>query len=334
MNRMRRFGNLLCLAFLAASFTQSIEAQDLPPRYATLELFTNTPCPICASQNPGLFDRLEAFEGQYHLVSFYPGSPYQSCIFYQANTSENLARKSFYPMVFGSPTVAINGVDFRNSSSVTNTVLNSITGGESWLSVTVAETTGDSRDVDITLQDHVGGSLEMGKLFAVIVEREIMYNAPNGETLHHNVFRKFLTDTSGDDIDLSSGSAEVTYQYEVDDEWNADEIYVVAWLTNTETKEVINSGTRFDPVLSGTNAIERLPLSVYPNPVSDLVHIDSPENATAPLRVFNANGQLVHEQNVTAGKVILDVSAWPVGSYHAEVKFNQRVWSGRFEVVR
>ena len=50
--------------------TVSTTAQDLPTKYPLLELFTNTPCGVCGSQNPGMFNRLEAYEGEYHQVSF------------------------------------------------------------------------------------------------------------------------------------------------------------------------------------------------------------------------------------------------------------------------
>ncbi|HQW01553.1 MAG TPA: Omp28-related outer membrane protein, partial [Saprospiraceae bacterium] len=217
----------------------SVSAQDLPIRYATLELFTNTPCPICASQNPGLFNRLANYEGQYHLIGFYPGSPYSSCIFYQANIPQNSARVQHYSgEIFGSPTVALNGIDFKSSSGVNTTVLDNLTGGTSWLYINVDETTGTSRSVTIDLQDVVGGSLTTGRLYAVIVEKEISYNAPNGETLHHNVFRRFLTDVNGEDVDLTSGQATKTYQYAVSGTWNADETYVIAWLMDPTTEEI------------------------------------------------------------------------------------------------
>ena len=111
----------------------SVSAQDLPIRYATLELFTNTPCPSCGSQNPGLFSRLGNYEGEYHLISFYPGKPYSSCIYYQANIPENSTRFQHYAgEIFGTPTVALNGIDFKSSSGVNTTVLDNLTGGTSW----------------------------------------------------------------------------------------------------------------------------------------------------------------------------------------------------------
>ncbi|MDX1479812.1 MAG: Omp28-related outer membrane protein, partial [Saprospiraceae bacterium] len=271
MQRTRCYISLLLLSLCWVLSSPDALAQSAP-KYPLLEHFTNTPCVICASQNPGFFNRLEAYAGQYHHVSFWPGTPYTSCIFYQANIPENTARKNYYLQVVGSPDVAINGVDFKSPSSVTNAVLDGLVGGTSWLSITVQETSGSTRDVTIDLQDHAGGSLSSGLLFAVVVEKEVMYNAPNGETLHHNVFREFLTSTGGDAVDLSSGSASLSYQYTLDGGWQADEIYVVAWLTAVGSKEVINSGTRFDEVVSGTRDIRgALPLRIYPNPASDYV---------------------------------------------------------------
>jgi hypothetical protein len=337
MNRFQHLLLTICIGLALAVIPKSVSGQDMAPKYPMLELFTNTPCSVCGSQNPGLFSRLAAFEGQYHLVSFYPGTPYSSCIFYQANTTENGARLAFYPMIFGTPTVAINGTEFRSSSGVSNTVLNNITGQESWLSVKVEETFGTSRTADITLTDHVGGSLTTGKLYVVIVEREIMYAAPNGETVHYNVFRKFLSSVDGDDVDLSSGMAGRSYQYNVDAEWDADEIHVVAWLMNPDTKEIYNSGTRFDPTLSSTEEIGDTPiLNIYPNPVSDVVNIIIPEDAMdAPLRIFNTNVQLIYKQ-ATSGdtRVTLDASSWPAGRYLVEIEDGERRLRGIFEVVK
>jgi Secretion system C-terminal sorting domain len=314
-------------------------AQELPPRYATQELFTNTPCPICGSQNPGLFSRLENYEGQYHLVSFYPGKPYTSCIFYQANIPENTARWQFYTgEVFGTPTVAINGIDFKTSNGVTTAVLNDITGNTTWLKIKVDETTGTSRNVDITLQDHVGGSLTSGLLFAVIVEKEIQYNAPNGETLHHNVFRKFLTAPGGDLVDLSSGTAMASYVYELDQDWAGDQTYVIAWLMDPVTKEIYNSGTRFDPdfVSAVGDIADAEMLHLYPNPTTGLFKVTLPESQhTVSVNVFNAAGALVFTQDyVAVSEISLDGSVWPEGIYAVRVMMGGKEVSEWVRVVR
>ncbi len=315
------------------------KAQNFPPRYPTLELFTNTPCPSCGSQNPGLFNRLANFEGEYHLISFYPGKPYNSCIFYNANKTENTARWQFYTgSVFGTPTVALNGIDFKSSSAVTNVVLEGLTGQTSWLEVDVEETAGSSRTVDITLQDYAGGSLTIARLFAVIVEREIQYNAPNGETLHHNVFRKFLTATAGEDIDLSSGTATASYTYDVDPVWNADQTYVIAWVMDPNTKEIYNSGTRFDPdFVTAVNEISKSGVfQLYPNLTAGEFSISLPDNQhKASVSIYNAVGALFFSNTyVGESEINVDVSAWPEGTYIVRVAVDGKERSERVSIVR
>ena len=328
---------LLSLGFLTS--TTGVSAQTFPTRYATLELFTNTPCPICGSQNPGLFNRLANFEGEYHLISFYPGKPYSSCIFYQDNITQNTTRFQHYSgSIFGSPTVAINGIDFKSSSGVTNMVLENITGGTSWLHVDVEETSGTSRSVTINLEDVAGGSLTTGRLFAVIVEKEILYNAPNGETVHHNVFRRFLTSATGDDVNMSSGSASLTYDYEVDGEWNADQTYVIAWLSDPSTKEIYNSGTRFDPDFTSSvkSALPDHSLSLYPNPASTEVLLTLPESVpSARMSNFDQQGRLLEPAAEVNGPVVsINVADWSAGRFVVRLTTKDQAFTGTFEVIR
>lgn len=339
MRQIYRTFLMISLTIQIPLFISQMAAQQMPTKYATLELFTNTPCPICGSQNPGLFNRLQNYEGQYHLVSFYPGSPYSSCIFYQANKDENSARLSFYPQVFGTPTVVINGEQTKSSSGMTTSVIDGITGGESWLQVKVEESGGTTRDVAITLEDFQGASATTGRLFAVIVEKEIMYNAPNGETLHHNVFRKFLSSTDGDLIDLSSGFAMVNYQYLVEMDWQSDETYVVAWLTDPDTKEIYNSGTKFDELISSTEdpLKDLYQISVYPNPASKFINVTIPEALPgSSLKIFDMTGKIMHEINVkdNPGNVWIDTNSWETGAYLVEWLKDNRSSTKIFQVVR
>ncbi|MBN4065825.1 T9SS type A sorting domain-containing protein, partial [Candidatus Amoebophilus asiaticus] len=87
-----------------------------------------------------------------------------------------------------------------------------------------------------------------------IVEQEINYPAPpgsNGEKNFYNVFRKMLTNMAGDTCNLAmqGDSVTFTYSYQMDTLWDSTRIYALAYVQNTDTKEIINSGTRFDPPL-------------------------------------------------------------------------------------
>jgi hypothetical protein len=217
-------------------------------------------------------------------------------------------------------------------------VLENITGGTSWLYVDVEETTGTSRTVTIQLEDVVGGSLTTGKLFAVIVEKEIQYNAPNGESVHHNVFRRFLTSATGDEVNLSSGSASLTYDYEVDGEWNADQTYVIAWLSDPSTKEIFNSGTRFDPDFTSSvrPALPDHSLEMYPNPASTEVFLSLPESVqTARMTIFDQQGRQVQpETEVTGPLVSINLLDWSAGRFIVRLTTKDQIFTGTFEVVR
>lgn len=315
-----------------------LNAQSLPTRYPLLELFTNTPCPVCGSQNPPFFNRLANYAEEYHLISFYPGKPYNSCIFYQANTSENSTRFQHYAgQVFGSPTVVLNGIDVKSPNQVTNTLLDALTGGTSWLQVDVEETAGMTREVEIALTDHAGGALASGRLFAVIVEREVLYSAPNGETMHHNVFRRFLTAPTGETVDLTGGSASRSFTYSVETGWNAGEVYVIAWLSNPTTKEIYNSGTRFDAdFTSFVRPVKSLaPLQVFPSPAATEIFVILPDHlTTAGLRIYDTAGRCLGALEVTGPQVRIDVSGYPVGRYHIRLADRKDTWGGSFQVVR
>lgn len=336
---MKAYFSALVLGIVFMSGISTLRAQGLPTRYATLELFTNTPCPICGSQNPGLFSRLGNYEGEYHLISFYPGQPYSSCIFYQANIPQNAIRLQHYPgEIFGSPTVALNGLDFKSSSGVNTTVLDNLTGGTSWLHVDVEETTGTDRTVTIHLEDHVGGSLPAGQLFAVIVEKEVFYNAPNGETVHHNVFRRFLTAATGDIVDLSSGSATRTYQYAVEGGWDADETYIIAWVSDPTTKEIYNSGSRFDPdFVSAVNPVQPLSaLALYPNPATTEFNIALPADImVADVKVFDQLGRMVRSIPAATGpSVNIPAGDLSPGRYIVKLLSGEKVYAGSIEIIR
>lgn len=329
---------LFAFSLLVIHFThQPLQAQEMPVKYPTLELFTNTPCPICGNQNPGLFNRLANYEGQYHLISFYPGKPYNTCIFYNANKPENTARWQYYEGdIFGTPTVAINGMDFKSSNGVTNVVLDGLTGGTSWLEVEIDETGSSSRTVDIKLEDHVGGSVTTAKLFAVIVEREIQYSAPNGEMVHHNVFRKFLTPADGLEVDLSSGIATATYEYDVDASWQAEEVYVIAWVVNPETKEIYNSGTKFDPdFVSANEDIADGVLSIFPNPTSGEFRIVVPfNNESVQVEVYNPLGVKMFAEEFPAGAdIFINGAGWAKGNYIVKLNSGERQYQKQITVV-
>ncbi|GAB4421606.1 MAG: hypothetical protein OHK0039_36660 [Bacteroidia bacterium] len=218
-------------------------------RYLSLEHFTNTYCGICASQNPTLHNTLAAQPGIWHHISYHPSIPYQNCTLYQHNPVENEARRTFYN-VGGTPKLYLWG-----TSSAAGGVLlpqakiDQFKGQEALVGVTVVETPKPAGyDVEVRLRTYGEPPVGNYRLFVAVAEKLLPFNAPNGETEHHNVFRKMLPGVEGQAVTLPAPGTAATYtfSYEFDATWNTAEIYVVAFVQNMDNKEVLNSGTRYD----------------------------------------------------------------------------------------
>lgn len=185
--------------------------------------------------------------------------------------------------------------------------------------------------------DHSEGSVESARLFAVIVEKEIMYNAPNGETVHHNVFRSFLGPVGGEVVDLSGGIASKTYAYDVENEWQADQIYVIAWLTATDSKEILNSGSRFDPdfISSVGGPGTANSISMYPNPAVNQFVISIPEYAgSAEVSIFDLQGKRVFSNTYSGGEQPeINAAGWPAGMYLVSLQIGGRTLEGKVQIV-
>ena len=222
------------------------------PKYALFEHFTNTRCGTCGATNPGFFANIAINTNlKLHHLSIHPSIPYSDCVFYQANTAQQDARATFYNLP-GTPRVAINGANTVNANSVTaSSVDNAYCATCSAVALQVTETGSSSRTATIKVRSVGVPPSGSFKLYAAIVEKTVNYNAPNTETVHHNVFRQFLTAASGDALTLAlqGNETNVTFNYTVNAAWVSSEVYVLTWLQDAATKEVVNSGTKFDALL-------------------------------------------------------------------------------------
>ena len=70
-------------------------------------------------------------------------------------------------------------------------------------------------------------------------------------------------------------------------------------------------------------------LSIYPNPASDFVYIEIPDNISGNSRlcVYNTLGTLLFSKNVDRSIIVIDVSAFPAGVYKVVIT-GQVTYSG------
>ena len=236
----------LFLLFAASLATAQV------PKYVLFEHFTNTRCGICGSNNPAFYQNIGINTNpKLHHVAIHPSIPYNNCVFYQANMTEQNARASFYGLP-GTPRVAVNGASTMSVSNTNAaTIDNAYCATCSPVEVRVTEQNNGSRSVSIDIKSVGAPPSGNYRLFAAIVEKTVNYNAPNSESVHHNVFRQFLTAMTGDAVSLAAQGSQtnVSFTYTINSNWVANEIYVLAWLYDATTNTVVNSGTKFDALI-------------------------------------------------------------------------------------
>jgi len=322
---------LICLTLGAL-----LSAQESSKKYLLIEHFTNSNCGTCASRNPAFFNLIGQvqYADDVHHVSVHPMFPYPQCVFYQANTTENTAWATLIG-ISGTPTIALNGA-LQNPSNpiLTESKLQSYLGQTSPLHLKVEES-GPNNDRLVVVTAKALGEIPAGnyKIFAAVVEKTINQVTPNGEAVHHNVFRKMLTAVAGNDFTVPSVGASSVYNFNfnIPANWNANEIYVLAFVKEVTTKQVLNSGTRFDPALSGTGEAAATQIQISPNPSSDFAWVELADDVAQTVEVFAATGQRVSVSFETQGRALSIVTApFAPGIYFVKIAGKKGDYVGKF----
>ena len=156
-----------------------------------VEHFTNSRCGICAARNPALFDLLNDYPEVLH-IAYHPSAPYSSCIFSQHNPSENDDRTNYYGIYGGTPRVVVQGevISPQNPLLMASQIEEKLgQAADFTISVEQMQHTNEEADVTIVVKKTGDADFDNLNLYAIVSEKEVAYNAPNGETDHHDVFR-------------------------------------------------------------------------------------------------------------------------------------------------
>ena len=235
--------NILIVTALVMLFSLKVSAQN--ERVLLFECFTNTSCGPCASQNPALDALINANADRVAAIKYHMNWPGANDPMYLHNTVDNNARKGVYS-VNSVPHTVVDGIRFANvpgnlNQSMVNNWLNIESPFEMRLSYEVDEAAN-------TITVHVMGRASQAvvgtvRLYVGVIEREIHYtSAPgsNGERDFYSVMKKLLPSASGVSIgDVEAGSYfAYTFSWELANVYNNDQLDAIAWIQNTNTKEV------------------------------------------------------------------------------------------------
>lgn len=295
-----------------------------------IEHFTNTRCGTCASKNPAFYEVLVDYPDVLH-IAYHPSSPYSSCVFNQYNPTENDNRAYFYDAYGGTPRGVIQGnvLPFQNPI-VKPEQIEAELGGSSDYDVYITKTKLSDTDYKIRLEiERVSGSeVETIKVYSGLAEEEVAYNAPNGEDMHYDVFRKVIF---FDTVNLNSiGQKKVIeYEYSTDDEWVEEQIYAYAIIHDNATNAIKQAGSSLTTVSAvGEKKVSELSSIFYPNPSSGIVKIKSEYNGDfIKFELYNIVGKKVREFSNTNEMNIADLKE---GYYFVRMTDkNQDVFSTR-----
>jgi hypothetical protein len=174
-----------------------------------------------------------------------------------------------------------------------------------------------------------------------------VYFSPSGTAVAHttllnvspqivNAPGNFINDTANWVLVSSSFTATGGEKYFIIGNFNTD-ANTTTTLTSTTYGSANTGYVYIDDVsltLDNTTGLTELPsnqeIKIYPNPVTDMLNINCPDNGK--LFLYDMMGKTLIERQITAGKNVIDVSCFSEGLYFLNI--NTSKGSSTFKVVR
>lgn len=208
-----------------------------------LEQFTNSLCPSCGYRNPELYDMiLTAYDTEIIHIAYHNNRPLPADPFYRSNPEPTEIRTDYY-QITASPSIVVNGNKLPAARPLLTTEqLEKQLNQTNPLHMTIEENIqlNKERHLQIKVKTETALPNANYKLFVAVVEKDVFF-CTYFEYIFDNVFRTFLSDDLGDDVNFSNSEENYVYQYKPQAEWNEEQLFVVAFVQNIETKEIINA---------------------------------------------------------------------------------------------
>jgi len=291
MKHMFRFAMLI--AMMTMSLLPTLADS---PRMVVIEEGTNASCGPCARQNPTFQTYLDGNRDMViplKIQAWFPGRDIMNA----ADSALHNNRIRYYS-IQGVPTAVFNGVVLPKSSDnyydgapsdtmAMQQAVEAIRGTMSPITLQIEETrNGNTMNVKVTVSSSTALA-GANKLRVAIAERFRYYaNAgTNGEKEFHNILRKMLPTVNGESLDIPAGGSKTfTYSYNIPTTGqyalDASMLYVVAFVQDDDTKEVLQGATNAKPDgfadLSMDSFLNTIPRS---GTITQVVNVNNKSNA-------------------------------------------------------
>ncbi len=221
-----------------------------------LEVFTNSGCGTCANSNEILQNFYANYYGGVISVRYHPNFPDPRDPMYSDASADIDSRVAFYNILY-TPQAVFDGEVFgspENEKDLWETMLEKISRGSPvWIDVN-SEISGDSLRTEIKIIGYGNLNEREMKLRAALVERMVYFDEPpgaNGETEFPDVVRKMLPGAEGVSLNAISEGDTLIFNYStfLSENWEAENLSVVAWVQSDVTKEVYQANSDIPTVI-------------------------------------------------------------------------------------
>ena len=322
MNYRRLFATAGVIGLLTSSISWSQFQRNV-----VIEEFTSVTCIPCVTATKVMNEVMKekgerVISVRYHMNIPEPGDPW-----YKPSKGDIDARSDMY-YVLGIPHARVNGQTAapQNKADLLTAVnetlrLDPLVG----INVTQAWVEGDSVNVSVDVTAESDGLGDDYKLYIAVVE-DFIYEEErvedlsgyNGETEFFDVFRAFINSNGahGEEITLNPDQKKtIQHSYTIDGDWQAEELFVVAFVQDEFSLEVVQSG--YSPKLT-LSVTEPYPMAGYafeqiiPNPatLNARVKFSLGNGETGILTLHDANGALLRKTDLgklEAGDHVVEV---------------------------
>lgn len=239
------------------------ETQRIP----MIEHFSSSTCGPCVSVNTTMGNLTNNNPGKFTYTKYQMNWPGNGDPYY---TEEGGVRRLFYG-VNAVPNVVLEGTNL-GATSVSQAQLDSHYNTPSFADVRGSFNV-DGNNITVKVDFMAYYNMTTEKAFVTVNEKETHGNVgTNGETSFHHVFMKFLTDPSGDALNIPAGECqhfEWTQNMAGTHVEEMSDLEVSAWIQNMASHDVLNSHFMYEYT------------DIHPYPVQNLVVAAEDGNLTA-----------------------------------------------------
>jgi hypothetical protein len=336
------------ILLLTLIFTVSISAQSYD-RNILLEVFTNSHCPLC----PGTHSTIDSYlstgakKDNVRYIYYHMAFPYSDDKLNQANTSDAVARNNFYGPFSSTPISFFDGSTQSNSYGQWSSIIESRISIKTPVSLTLTgEKEIDKFSVSADVKMEINSIIGNLAIHFIVVEN-VNYNGRNGISNHKHVMREMITGGSGESI-VNLSNQIISKTIPINDNWLADNLGVIVFVQNNQTREIYQSDYISYTDFSITDINEPNTIAKYfklnqnyPNPFNPSTQISFtlPQRGNASLRIFNSIGQLVseifnHEMEAGTFTIKLDAGLFTSGIYFYQLRSSNFMETKKMTLIK